>query len=61
MTNEELQEICDKIQGGWKDADCYPTGSKLNKLSLYHNRVMIYGTEYAVDLNHKIINGNVEL
>ena len=61
MTNEELQEICDKIQTGWKDADCYPTGNRLNPLKLYYNQIMIYGTQYAVNLNHKIVFEDVEL
>jgi len=61
MKNEELQEICDKIQTAFKDADCYPTGNRLNRLKLFYNQVMIYGKKYAVNLNHKIVFENVEL
>ena len=61
MTEKELQEICDKIQTGWKDENCFPTGNRLNRLKLYYNRVMIHGKEYVVNLNHKIIIEDVEL
>jgi len=56
MTDEELQEMNAKIQGGYKDEKNYPLGNRLFRGRWYYHEVIINDVKYSVNTKRQIIN-----
>ena len=63
MTTEEIQELCDKVQGGYKTETVFPIMNRFDlKKRVYYSRISIDGVIYQIQLDRKVnFDNNVEL